>query len=80
MAATQDSKLIEAAERLLASAKQFKGDVPTRQSMLNQMDSLRYMIESPVDTIWRQWYTVRLCRPIGFQRLLTLFSLTSPHL
>lgn len=56
----QDKKaeLIKAAESFTLAVKSFDGNPAEQMSLLKQADKLRFMIETPIDTVMKQWEMV----------------------
>lgn len=52
------AELIEAAENFAAAVKNFNGDPSEQMKLLKQADKLRFLVETPLDTVMRQWETV----------------------
>ena len=50
--------LVRTAEQLLAAAKEYKGDRLANVDLLQQANKLRYLLEGPTDTVFRQWENV----------------------
>ncbi|KAH8820715.1 o-methyltransferase-like protein [Xylogone sp. PMI_703] len=55
MTQAQNAELIQAAEAFALAAKNFNGDASEQMKLLKQVDKLRSLVETPLDTIMRQW-------------------------
>lgn len=53
-----NTELVKTAEQLLAAAKEYRGDRAANVDLLKQANKLRYQIEGPSDTVFRQWENV----------------------
>lgn len=64
----KNPELIKAVEEFAAAVKNFDGDPSEQMKLLKQTDKLRSLIETPLDTVMKQWELVGhhscLCHPI----------------
>lgn len=51
----KNPELIKAAEEFTAAVKNFDGDPSEQMNLLKQTDKLRSLIETPFDTVMKQW-------------------------
>ena len=54
----KNTELIQAAEAFALAVKEFDGDPAEQMKLLKQADKLRFLIETPLDTVMRQWEMV----------------------
>jgi pyridoxine/pyridoxamine 5'-phosphate oxidase len=54
----RNAELIQAAEAFALAVKNFDGDPSEQMKLLKQADKLRFLIETPLDTIMKQWEMV----------------------
>jgi hypothetical protein len=54
----QNAELIEAAEAFAAAVKKFDGDPSEQIKLVKQADKLRFLVETPLDTVMKQWEMV----------------------
>jgi pyridoxine/pyridoxamine 5'-phosphate oxidase len=57
-AAGINAELVQAAEAFTVAAKSFNGEPSAQMKLLKQADELRLMLETPLDTVMRQWELV----------------------
>lgn len=55
----KNTDLIKAVEDLAALVKEYDGDRSMQLRLLKQADKFRFLLENPMDTIFKQWETVR---------------------
>jgi hypothetical protein len=53
-----NAELIQAANDFASAAKGFTGDPSDQMKLLKQADKLRLLVESPLDTVMKQWEMV----------------------
>jgi hypothetical protein len=58
--ATPENKaqLVQAAEAFAAAVNNFDGDASEQTKLLKQADKLRFLLETPFDTVMKQWELV----------------------
>ena len=54
----KNAELVEAAEAFAAAVKHFDGDPAEQMKLLKQADKLRFLLETPLDTVMKQWELV----------------------
>ena len=54
MASPKNAELIRAAEEFAESVKAFDGDASVQMKLLKQADKLRFLLETPMETIMKQ--------------------------
>lgn len=54
----KNTELIQAAQAFALAVKDFDGDPAEQMKLLKQADKLRFLIETPLDTVMRQWEMV----------------------
>jgi hypothetical protein len=65
----KNPELIQAAEAFAAAVKNFDGNPSEQMKLLKQADKLRFLIETPLDAVMKQWEMVTGPLPKG-----TLFN------
>jgi pyridoxine/pyridoxamine 5'-phosphate oxidase len=54
----KNDQLIQAAEAFALAVKNFDGDPSEQMKLLKQADKLRFLVETPLDTVMKQWEMV----------------------
>lgn len=54
----KNDNLIQAAEAFALAVKNFDGDPSEQMKLLKQADKLRFLVETPLDTVMKQWEMV----------------------
>jgi hypothetical protein len=54
----KNDQLIQAAEAFALAVKNFDGDPSEQMKLLKQADKLRILVETPLDTVMKQWEMV----------------------
>ena len=54
----KNDELIQAAEAFALAVKNFDGDPSKQMKLLKQADKLRFLVETPLDTVMKQWEMV----------------------
>jgi hypothetical protein len=54
----KNDELIQAAEAFALAVKNFDGDPSEQMKLLKQADKLRFLVETPLDTVMKQWEMV----------------------
>jgi hypothetical protein len=60
-ASGKNAELIQAAEAFALAVKNFDGDPSEQMKLLKQADKLRFLVETPLDTVMKQWEMVSDC-------------------
>jgi hypothetical protein len=55
---SKNADLIAAADQFASAVKSFAGDPAQQQMLLKQADKLRTLLETPMDTVMKQWEIV----------------------
>lgn len=58
VAQSKNDELIQAAEAFALAVKNFDGDPSEQMKLLKQADKLRFLVETPLDTVMKQWEMV----------------------
>jgi hypothetical protein len=54
----KNAELVQAAESFASAVKDFDGDPSEQMKLLKQADKLRSLLETPLDTVMKQWELV----------------------
>jgi hypothetical protein len=54
----KNAELVQAAEVFAAAVKNFDGDPSEQMKLLKQADKLQFLLETPLDTVMKQWELV----------------------